>query len=379
VSRTLNNSKTDYNLETQLKNANTTDFPSIPTDIRDNTKSYPDRYDLFKTKLGEIHDKIELEATMKSVEDKIENGVLDNDLYDRITLLNKHGKGHVERVITHATHLAECIIDKDKKLSPFEIFILLCAIQIHDIGNRYGRETHTVSFKNDFEKNANESFITDPVLIKCIYNMAKVHGGKINKDADTLKAANLHPKTEVLGLSVRQRLLAAILRFADELADDSTRAFDMSKMPEYSKIYHAYSQSLHTVKIKKVESESVYFVKLGYFLNISEALFEYKKLEKDGDEEQKLTSTSLIREIIRRTIKMECERRYCARYFLPYFILKHITVEIEIDLGSFDGQEIIKYTLEETGYPSENIELPPTIEDNIVRLEKEYATAGGVK
>jgi hypothetical protein len=187
-----------------------------------------------------------------------------------------------------------------------------------------------------------------------------------------VEAVKLHTNQDVLDKTVRQRLLAAILRFSDELADDSTRAIDISRMPEYSKIFHAYSKSLHSVRIEKIEKENAYFIKLSFFLKIQEALSRFKKLKKDNNGVLKPYSIPLIREIIERTLKMERERRYCSRYFIPYFILKHIQVEIEIDLGSFDGEERILYTLEETGYPVESIALPLEVEKSINNLENKY-------
>jgi len=379
VSSKTKNNNIIHNLEDQLINSDNSSFPTILVSEQSNTKSYPDRYNILKTKLGAKHDSVELMTSLKSVEQEIQSDTAKNELYDKIILLNKHGKGHIENVISRASDLASCIIDEKAKLVPFEVFILLCAIQIHDIGNMYGRKEHTTSFKADFDKYSTEAFITESVLKACIFNIAKVHGGKINNNADTIETAGLHNETSILRIDVRQRLLAALLRFADELADDSTRALDIPKIPEYSKIFHAYSHSLHTVKIEKIKNGNAYHVKLCYFLNISEALTEYKKLEKDGNEEPKPTSISLIREIIKRTIKMEYERRYCARYFLPYFILKHIAVEIEIDFGSLNGKETIVYTLEETGYPGEDIKLPPNIEDSIANLERRYTADGGIK
>jgi len=408
VSSRIKNNKAVYNLEVQLMRSNSSSFPTISEKEQDNAKTYPERYDILKTKLGPKHDLVEIMSTLSSLEKEIQNNKINNttlkgrcifirnliqflstrngrvlrndELYDKIILLNKHGKEHVESVISRASDLANCIIDKKNKLTPFEIFILLCAIQIHDIGNMYGRDDHTTSFKSEFEKYAKESFISSSVLIKCIFNTAEVHGGKISGNKDTIEAAGLRYKTTVLKRDIRQRLLAAILRFADELADDYTRALDIdiSKIPEYSKIYHAYSSSLHSVKIEKEEKENACFVKLCYFMSIQQAFCKYKKIIKESDGNYISISLPLIREIIERTKKMEYERRYCSRHFLPYIILKHIMVEIEIDLGGFEGTEKIVYTLEETGYPDENIKLSQHIEDSIITLQKEYAMTGGV-
>jgi hypothetical protein len=377
VSLEINNSENVLDLESQLlNNTNATDFPNIPKDMLDNTKLYPDKYDTLKTKLGSKHDLVGIMSILCSLEQEIKNNTISDELYDKIILLNKHGKAHVESVISRASDLAKCI-DEKNKLSPFEIFILLCAIQIHDIGNIYGRDEHATSFKNDFERYAKESFINASVLIECIFNIAKVHGGKINDNNDTIEAARLHYKTTVLQMDIRQRLLAAVLRFADELADDNTRSLDIdiSEVPEYSKIYHAYSSSLHTVKIEKIDKENAYFIKLCYFMSIQQALCNYKKLKKENDGSFVSISLPLIREIIERTKKMERERRYCSHHFIPYIILKHIKVVIEI--GSLDGENMIEYTLEESGYPNENIELPSSIEDSIASLEREYATVKG--
>jgi hypothetical protein len=366
-----------YNLEKQLELADDIHFPTILSNERHNTESYPKRYALLKTKLGHKHDLVELMAAICSLEKEIQNNTENDELYDKLILLNKHGKGHIEKVISCASDIAECIIDDTVKLTPFEIFNLLCAIQIHDIGNMYGRENHTTSFKADFDKYANESFITNAALRNCIFEIAKVHGGKINNDEDTFEAARLRSKLTILHKDVRQRLLAAILRFADELSDDSSRALEVNdKMPEYSKLFHAYSRVLHTVKIEKEEKENAFYIKLCYYMTLQEALNDYKKLVRDKNGKIVPSVIPLIREILERTIKMERERRYCSRYLLSYIILKHIKVEIGIDMGGLVGVKPIEYTLRETGYPSENIELPQSLEDDIAELEKMNAITG---
>lgn len=49
-----------------------------------------------------------------------------------------------------------------------------------------------------------------------------MHGGKIKGSSDTISVLN---KTNTVnGFEIKEQLLAAILRFADELADDATRA-----------------------------------------------------------------------------------------------------------------------------------------------------------
>ena len=62
----------------------------------------------------------------------------------------------------------------------------------------------------------------DMVEKKAILDIAKAHGGKVNGDKDTI--SKLHDKGLILGNDIRYQKIAAILRFADELADDSQRA-----------------------------------------------------------------------------------------------------------------------------------------------------------
>lgn len=370
-------------LEAQLANAKATDFPNVTTDMKNNTKPYPEKYGLLKTNLSPKHDLVGIMATLKSLEIELKNNSLNNEthenIFDYVILLNNHGKGHVETVISRAGELSKCIKNEASNLRPFEIFILLCAIQIHDIGNMFGRDDHTVSFFNDFKECANKSFIKESSLIRCIFDIARAHSGKILGSLDTIIAAELRNEASILGIDVRQRLLAAILRFADELADDYTRVIDyiFTDMPEYSKIYHAYSGSLHTVKVEKLEKENVFYIKLCYDIPIKDAFCIYKKLKKDDDGNYKIIELTLIMEIIERTKKMERERRYCSRHFLPYFLIKYISVEIRIDLGSIVEPKKIIYTLEDTGYPSEEIPLSPDIYKSIDELEKINKNTGG--
>ena len=67
-----------------------------------------------------------------------------------------------------------------------EIFILLCAIQIHDIGNINGREGHETSFQETFREIA-KNIIPDTVTQKNIIRIAQVHSGSIGGSKDTIR------------------------------------------------------------------------------------------------------------------------------------------------------------------------------------------------
>lgn len=322
-------------LEQLLFSAPLTEFPQAPSSYTQNRKPFPERYNELKTQLGEKHDNVEIGALLSSTNDSC--------AYDSLVYLNQHGKGHVEVVIRRAFDLINRI-DRSQQLTGFELFLLLCAIQIHDIGNIHGRKLHTTSFKNEFFDIAPICFITEPGLKEIIFDIACVHGGMINEEKDTL--AQLRNKTELCKCIIRPQLIASILRFADELADDYTRAKEIEEMPKESQIYHAYSRALHTVDIQADEGGN--FIMLGFYLSKEEAERNYIESGK---------TVTLLEEILNRTEKMERERRYCHRFFVPVLLLTKIKVFIDIRFHNEVSERNFSYTLHESGYPDSPITI----------------------
>lgn len=129
---------------------------------------------------------------------------------------------------------------------------------------------------------------------------------------------------------------------ADELADDRSRAsrfaLQANAIPEPSRIYHQYSQSLHSVTI----SEREITLAFDFPAHVATATFP-----KDDE------ATYLLDELFLRTIKMHTERMYCMRFLRPHIRLDEIRVHIEV----FDNEYTkhlarISYRLVERGYPS---------------------------
>ena len=330
MSDTLNNCN---KLEQMLFSSPSSDFPQFSSAYEANSKPFCERYDLLKTKLGDKHDNVEIGALLASAKKGVP--------YDSLVYLNQHGKGHIEVVMNRAAKLVD-IIQDPHRLTGFELFLLCCAIQIHDIGNISGRENHTVSFRSEFFRIAPECFITEPGLKEMIFSIACVHGGIIKGDNDTI--SQLYRKATLLDQDVRPQLLAAILRFADELADDCTRAKELDEMPGDSKIFHAYSKTLHTVSIKRNEYNDAYHVYLCYYLSQEEATQRYKRRNKK--------EISLIEEILNRMEKTECERRYCVRFLLPHIVITEVKVDIGVQFPNEISLRNHVYTLSESGYPS---------------------------
>lgn len=347
----------DKNIEEWLKCQEPASFPNFSPDRE---KSYPERYEEVKRALLPIHETVEkgamaagaIEWMQRSIEiiEKIENEAerkyeLEKLIQsDPVVYLNNHGKGHVDKVIARVSEMLH-FFDRGH-LTPYEGFLLLCAIQAHDIGNVFGRTDHEKSCQEILEDKA-KPFIPDKIERKVIEKLAMVHGGTVDGERDTIgflsESKRLHDR------KIRKKLLAALLRFGDELADDSTRAdregIEKGTILDGSLIYHYYSDALHTVVIDKDRESGRVQLNLSYEFDSDVAAMQFTK---NGSKKY------LLDEIYGRVLKMERERRYCMRFLRPNFSLDAIRVEITIqNAKNLLKTDKINFTLEENGYPTE--------------------------
>ncbi|EMS70601.1 HD domain-containing protein, partial [Ruminiclostridium cellobioparum] len=164
-------------------------------------------------------------------------------------LLNDHGKEHVETVLKRASDLVNT---ETINLSDYEKFILLIAILLHDVGVVFGREDHELNGREIY-KDIFEIINYDSIEARQVLKIAECHTGKNKENGDKDKIYYLYETEQLKHGSIRNRLLAAILKFADELADDESRSFkQMLKnklIPKNSEIFHAYSFCLYTPEI----------------------------------------------------------------------------------------------------------------------------------
>lgn len=265
--------------------------------------------------------------------------------------LNDHSEKHVAMVIEKATFLLIGMPEKDF-LTPYEIFILLTAIQIHDAGHliNANRDTHAIDTSqiiNELDKNAISAFER-----KIIFDIARAHSGK----EDIIGSQKEY--IDISGETIRFRLIAAILRFADELADGKVRASNYllkyDKLPIESKIFHTFSSCLDSFKIN-IEGHEV---NMTFCVNEEQVCTTYKKQKKDKTTGQiVLEDQLLIDEIYSRTLKTFNEALYYNRFIPAEMRINVINVEIiflkkdTIDLNDIYFFDTIKYRIEEIGYP----------------------------
>lgn len=295
--------------------------------------SYPKDYDGIATKLNKwVHPYVNTGAM-------IEDG----------GCLTDHGPDHIKKVILRASELVQ---NSNCELTEYEVFILLMAIHIHDIGNILGRDDHEFNSLGVMKK-AGLDAGRDRIEWDTIFEIAEAHGGK-PKD----KISNLDPE-KILDKYVRKRLLAAILKFADELADDRTRANRFAlfaeKLPKESVIYHKYAYSLHSVDINHKAGQ----VSLSFDIEEDDVNKTFLKKVKDVDTGKWIdTEQYLIDEIYERTLKTHLERTYCMRFMRSDIEITMVRVAIRITLNEEDPRDNkrkkrnITYDLGERGYPT---------------------------
>lgn len=265
--------------------------------------------------------------------------------------LTDHGPLHISTVIRRAGDLTvnspnHCC------LSPYECYILLLACHFHDVGNIFGRVDH--------EKKARDVMFTlDPTLVgndtlekRLICDIALAHGGEVDavsKNKDTIGSLPYDPQSKTNRIGVKK--LAAILRFADEIADDKTRTNQyletaVAQNVPGSRLYHAYAKHLRPVEVQLAERS----VDLHFELTVADMQTTFPTKSK-GD-------IFLFEEILERTLKMHRERVYCSRFMIPYVYIDQINVSIDVCSNDYSQVlGILRYVLRESGYPNSPSEI----------------------
>lgn len=283
---------------------------------------------------------------------------------------NDHGVDHIKMVIDRATWLLnelDASLENHKEyfyISPYEVFILLMAIQLHDTGHLIAsRKEHAEKGKELLTQFDSGKFLSTAER-KHIGDIARAHGGKDDPIGKLQVEENLsHQK-------IRPRLLAAILRLADELAEDKSRAskflLDIGNIADTSEIFHRYSDSLESITISGGE------LKLDFYTHHEVLLKTYPVKTKSGTADR-----FLIDEIYDRTFKTYTESLYCSRFLPEKARINCVKVNINI-LKSDNDEEIkkISYELKETGYPFISdkgiYDLCESLKENNVNLDGNY-------
>lgn len=257
---------------------------------------------------------------------------------DRKGYLTDHGALHVKTVMNRASSLIRHQ-PAFQEITWYEAYILLTAILVHDIGMLHGRDKHEQDKLHAVMKTFSDMIAKDAIERRNIRQIASAHGGSRNGNKDTI--SSLLRETPLMNFTIKPQAMAALLRFADELADDSSRAarylLANNLVPPESEIYHKYASILHSVKVYGTS------VELYFDFQRSDALRQFHK----GDD-----SVYLIDEIHERVRKMHYERVYCMRYLREWIHIDRLMADIKISEDDWgEVIEHISYSVEEEGYP----------------------------
>lgn len=272
-------------------------------------------------------------------------------------LLTDHGIDHVKSVIAHAK---DVLVDP-MQLTGYEIYLLLISIHFHDVGNIQGREQHEEKIAEIVE-GMGEILPLDTAEKGFVTSIATAHGGYVDGDKDTIRAINIDTLYD--GVQIRCKLLASILRFADEISDDLRRAeFPGISIPAKNQAYHMYSKALDPISM--AGETMIFHFRIPYNMT------QERIGKNDG-------TTYLYDEILERIAKCMRELEYCRKYACG--MIQLTTMDVTIDFlkksSSFQVKESNPFRLTLHGYPDK---IHSSILDYLDNGRDSYGTPYGLR
>ena len=254
--------------------------------------------------------------------------------------LTDHGPRHIRNVLENVFRLLEGDL---KYFSPVELYILGLSVLFHDLGNLEGRADHNrrIAQFHDHVRTGAE-FAQEKALI---VRIAAAHTGTArNGSSNTL--ADVPLSSHLNGEPVRARELAAIVRFADELAEGPQRTSAyLRKHGAYSPAsipHHDYARATH--------------ITIDGGNNRIAVTYQFEVLTSRGLDQELSRLKSFLQYACGRLSKMDIERRYarhhCASPLLPF---QRISVCLDMQI---DG-EFVERPLEATISDEVNLDSPP--------------------
>ncbi|MGF6180387.1 hypothetical protein ABIB42_001390 [Massilia sp. UYP32] len=238
-----------------------------------------------------------------------------------------HGPDHFDEVVRYAGLL---LSTPDRQsyhgLEPYEYYLLLCAIRLHDAGNIGGREAHETRAA-DVLAQYGGNIVHNSTDFYLISSIAQAHGGKrLDGDKDTISELP-EDKYPVGGTTVRPRYVAALVRFADEICEHSNRAshhmMRNDDLPDHNKLYHYYAKSI----VGAVPDRTSKSFRLNLQIDSAYLKNKYPTPTAPG---QETVYKYLIDEVRERIIKLDLERIYCNQFLDPSLQTNRIEVSIQI-------------------------------------------------
>jgi hypothetical protein len=248
--------------------------------------------------------------------------VLD-EILPEIKAIEKNLTDHSEKHIGNVLDNIMSLIDKDMKRIPcMELYFLCLLALFHDVGNIHGRIGHYdkgVIYKiYDYVRGHDSKFDDEKKLVA---EVASKHSGRASDgSSDTIKELN-EQKEGLWNKGIDLRKCAAILRFADELAEGRQRTSNFMllnhKYKRDSLIHHEYANHT-TIFISRNDNR----IALTYTIKIDtrkRKIWEHIK--------------ELLEYIYKRILKLNNERLYTKYYAEVLSNFKKVEVVLNFELN----------------------------------------------
>ena len=229
-------------------------------------------------------------------------------------IMTIHGCRHISDLIESLDKIAQSIDERRgaTPLNPLEAYLLLCAAHLHDAGNLGGRKDHPIRSAQLIRNHIDLFYDTE--TRQNIFDVARVHGGTSGKyEKDTFREMGQDNFA-----SPRLRLLAAMLRIADELSENPERVptelLNWFQASSRSNLAYLYAQAFRRFDLQNDT--------LDIQLRVYPEQHEYAA-EVDG------LTIGFFNHLERKIDVIEREIRYCSQYGRPDFDVRRIRISVE--------------------------------------------------
>lgn len=229
--------------------------------------------------------------------------------------LTDHGQKHIEDVLDNGAillgipneHSDDSWVDCDHGFTPHEMFIFLCGLLLHDVGNIYGRDRHNQKIGEVWSKMASWQLWTERER-QLVISVGRAHAGKntAGSPEDTIKGLDVHPQY-FNKYPVRLAPIAAVIRFADELAEGTQRTsrflIENNLIEQSSQLHHQYAQIANPA-IDRAKGR----IALSFTISLDNPSYPADPAELE------LHLCKLLKMAYSRAAKMNYERQYARHY-----------------------------------------------------------------
>jgi hypothetical protein len=264
-------------------------------------------------------------------------------------LLSDHGPKHIADVMKQVLMLISTD-EQIHKLQALDLYVLLLAVLFHDVGNLFGRFGHNnrIAAVYDFARGTSADVRHEKALV---IRAARAHTGQSTTgDKNTL--FELNDREHLNGEIIKLQTIAAVLRFADELAEGPQRTTDFFRNSigyGESQIYHQYASCTH-VAVDRAHGR----ICLTYEIELK----EYRAANGTIDRPRLI---ELLECIQHRIGKLDQERRYTRYYCELLSIFKKTEVRISFWSNGFPVALDIAFDLDDLVVPGTNGDAKETV------------------